>query len=623
MKIMICTSRIRPDGQQTVFPPLGSMAIIQELVKHGYQDAYLYDIDGLRPPYSEVVAHFQKERPDIIGISGVVSTAYKFIKRLIETLHEILPETPVIVGGNVAASSEILLRLANADYCVIGEGEQTIIELVDYLGHKGGRSQPEDYTALRHMQGITFIDENDVVVFTGYRPQIPADGLYDLDYDILERDTDVTRYIIEPYLYPAFRYDPRGFEPDRRGKKLATIVTTKGCVARCTFCHRWDKGIRFVGIDRIIERIKKLQERYNVGFLSFADENFGSDRKWVDELLDKIAPLDVLWRVGGIRARTVNLDMLQRMREAGCVQVQYGIESGSQRMLDVIEKNTKLEHNVNAALWSYEADLYLVYSMLFGMPGETPETIRETSDFLKDVTEFLPEPPYARLSMNRLEALPGTPVYEYGKVLGLIGRTPVEEEKYLLHISDTSGGESGKQLNFTDYPDFVVQSWRRLMWMDVMHHWFKEHPEGQLPLIRTIWDNVRFRFTSRKARAMKTHSLKETGKGQDLIDSFVDKDFNTRREEFAESLVAVRYHRSLDFLRHFVLLEMIVKDFFNKDIPKSWWLKKMLELPVYFVTGPKKNRFTMYQSMRNTMKEIDPEPLTESEANLAPLQLGR
>lgn len=624
MKIAICTSRIRPDGQQTVFPPLGSMSIIQELIKYGYKNTYLFDIDGLRPPYNEIVARFQRERPDVVGISGVVSTAYKFIKQLIATLHEVLPDTPVIVGGNVAASSEILLRLAGADYCVIGEGELTITELMDYLSNKGGRSQPDDFDALRKIQGITFIDKNAVVVFTGYRPNIPADGLYDLDYDLLERDTDITRYIIEPFIYPSFRYDPRGFELHRRGMKLATIVTTKGCVAKCTFCHRWDKGIRFVGVDRVIERIKMLQERYDVGFLSFADENFGSNHKWVDELLEKIAPLDVLWRVGGIRARTVeDVDMLKRMRAAGCVQVQYGIESGSQQMLDVMEKNTTVEHNVNAVMWSYEADLYLVYSMLFGMPGETPATIEETYQFLKRVTEFLPEPPYARLSINRLEALPGTPVYEYGKVLGIIGRTPEEEEKYLLHISDTSGGESGKQLNFTDYPDFVVQGWRRRMWIEVMHHWFKKNPERQLSISSTIWENIRHRFVSRQARARKTHVMKETTKGQELIDSFVDKDFNARRDEIAESLIAVRYHTSLYFLRHFVVLEMVIKDFFNRDIPKSWWLNRVLELPAYFLRGPKKDRFTKYQSMRNTMKEISPEPLTESDANLAPLQLGR
>ena len=84
MKIIICTSRIRPDGVQTVFPPLGSMAIIQTLIKAGYKDTYLFDIDGLRPSHSEVIAYFQQQRPDVVGISGVVSTSYKFIKHLIK-----------------------------------------------------------------------------------------------------------------------------------------------------------------------------------------------------------------------------------------------------------------------------------------------------------------------------------------------------------------------------------------------------------------------------------------------------------------------------------------------------------------------------------------------------------
>jgi radical SAM superfamily enzyme YgiQ (UPF0313 family) len=599
------------------------MAIIQKLIRSGYPDTSLFDIDGLRPPYKDIIAHFQREHPDVVGISGVVSTSYEFIKQFIGTLHVILPETSVIVGGNVAANAEILLRLAKADYCVIGEGELTIVDLVNYLKKKGGRSQRDDYQALRTIPGLTFKDENDVAVFTGYRPNIPADGLYDLDYDILKRDTDINRYIIEPWFYVGFAYDPRSIEPQRKGKKLATIVSTKGCVAKCTFCHRWDKGIRFVGVDRIIERIKSLQQRYNVGFISFADENFGSDHKWVDELLDKITPLDVLWRVGGVRCRSVNLDMLKRMRDAGCVNVQYGIESGSQRMLDVMEKNTKVEHNLNAAKWTYEAGLYTAYSMVIAMPGECPETIQETIEFLKDITEFLPEPPYGRLSMNRLEALPGTPVYEYGKVLGLIGRTPEEEEKYLLHISDTAGSEKAKQLNFTDYPDFIVQSWFRLLWIEVMHNWYRKHPDQQMSLPRTLWNSSLKLLESRHIDQELRFPAKDSSKGRELIDTFVDKDFNTRRNELEEGMIRTRYHTSLYFLRHFLVLEVIGRDFFNREVPKSLWFRRLGELLVYYIIGPKKNRFTNYQSMRKTMNEIQPEPLSESERNLVPLQLGR
>lgn len=620
---MICTSRIRPDGEQTVFPPLGSMAIIQALIKAGYDDTSLYDIDGMRPLYEDVVQHFQNERPDIVGISGVVSTSYKFIKQLITTLHEILPDTPIIVGGNVAASAEILLSIAKADYCVIGEGELTIVDLVHYLKEKGGRSKPDKYDALRKIAGITFLDETGVASFTNYRGNIPADSLYDLDYDLLERDTDINRYIIEPWFYVGFAYDERSYEANRSEKKLATLVTTKGCVARCTFCHRWDKGIRFVGVDRIIERIKMLQARYNVGYISFADENFGSNRKWVDELLEKITPLDILWRVGGVRCRTVDLEMLRRMRDAGCVNTQYGIESGSQRMLDVMEKNTTVEHNVNAVKSTYQAGLYTVYSMVLGMPGECPETIQETVEFLKDVTEFLPEPPYGRLSLNRLEALPGTAVYEYGKLLGLIGRTPEEEEKYLLHISDTSGGESGKQLNFTDYPDFLVQAWFRLLWIEVLHNWYQKHPEAQTGLFKAIFTSAPRLIMWKTKLWLKRYPQIGSVRGRQLVDTFVDKDYNTRRDELYESMIRLKYHPKMYYMKHFVVLEAIVRDLFNKEIPKSWWLRKVRDLLVYYVRGPKADRFALYQSMRKTMEELRPEATSPSEANLLPLQLGR
>lgn len=623
MKILICTSRIRPDGIQTIFPPLGAMAVIQSLITAGYEDTSLFDIDGLRPPEADVIAQLERDRPDVVGISGVVSTAYKFIKQLTHTIHEILPETVVVVGGNVAASSEILLRIAKVDYCVIGEGEVTMVELARYLESKGKRSAPDDYEALSRILGVTYITDGGDVAFTGYRPNIPAEGLYELDYDILERDTDINRYIVDPWFYDGFIYDPRSYQPHLKGKKMATLVSTKGCVAKCTFCHRWDKGIRFVGVDTIIERIQMLQERYNVGFISFSDENFGSDRRWVDDLLEKITPLGVLWRVGGVRCRTVNLDMLQRMRDAGCTNVQYGIESGSQRMLDVMEKNTQVEHNINAIKWTYEAGLHTVYSMVYGMPGETPDTIRETFEFLEDATEFLPDPPYNRMSVNRLEALPGTPVYEYAKLIGLIGRTPEEEEAYLLHISDTSGADAGKQLNFTDYPDFVVQSWHRRMWLEVMHHWYQKHPEGQAPLLRTLWGSLLARFRSRTSRSATRYSVQDSSKGRDLIDTFVDKDYNTRKDERVQAELGVQYHRSLYFMRHFLVLEGIAKDFFNKGIPKRWWLQKLLELPGYYVKGPRKNRFSAYRSLRASMKDWKPEPLTQSEENLIPLQLGR
>ena len=134
--------------------------------------------------------------------------------------------------------------------------------------------------------------------------------------------------------------------------------------------------------------------------------------------------------------------------------------------------------------------------VVLGMPGENKETVKETAKFLADCTYDLPEPPYGRISINRLEALPGTPVYEFGKINGFIGKTPQLEEEYLIKISDTSGAEFWNQLNFTDYPDFIVEKWRRDLWFEIMNSWFRNHLEEQSSLFTIFKKGLKTVFLS-------------------------------------------------------------------------------------------------------------------------------
>ena len=120
MKICICTTPIRP--KPTPFPPFGSMAVIQALRNIG-EKASFYHIDYHRYNHSQISEYFKKNQFDIVGISAVVSTAYGYTKYLSCLIKEINQKTTVIAGGNLAASSEILHRKANVDYCVIGDGE--------------------------------------------------------------------------------------------------------------------------------------------------------------------------------------------------------------------------------------------------------------------------------------------------------------------------------------------------------------------------------------------------------------------------------------------------------------------------------------------------------------------
>jgi anaerobic magnesium-protoporphyrin IX monomethyl ester cyclase len=469
MKIVICTTPIRPEP--TSYPPFGSMALIQALKSNGYSPLFL-DIDGLRPTDSELKHFFGHEKPDIVGISAVVSTAYAYTKRLCLLLRDILPNAKIVIGGNLAASAEIILRLCKADVCVIGEGELILNNLIK---HWSLITNHEDYNSLATIKGISYINESDEFCFTGYEEKIPANSFVSPNWEILEAQSNIGNFIIDPLVRNDFSQDSRTLEPHRKGKMLATAITAKGCVARCTFCHRWDKGYRHWPIKRIIDNVKYLIDRYNVGFIAFTDENFGSDRRKLNEFIEEISQLDILYQVGGVRCKSVDKEVLIRLKESGCVALYYGMETGSQKMLSIMEKNTSLQQNLDAALWTNEVGLYTIFQLVLGMPGETSETIDETISFLKNITQDLPEPPSTRMSINYVQALPGTPVYEYARANKQIGSSIDDEENYLLHISDVDASDEHKLLNLTNSHYLTVQSWRPRVVMEVELNWYKRN----------------------------------------------------------------------------------------------------------------------------------------------------
>jgi radical SAM superfamily enzyme YgiQ (UPF0313 family) len=446
------------------------MAVIQSLRQIGC-DPIFFDIDALRPSFDQVIERFRKEAPDLIGISAVVSTAYAYVKRLCLRLKEVLPGVTLVVGGNLAASAELLHRFCRVDLCVIGEGERIIQNLVHGLERTGGRLSEEELSRIR---GITFLGRDGQMRFTGYEESIPAAELADPDYSILERYSRIDHFFQDPFTRGDFAQDPRSKQSHRAGRRMGTVISTKGCVARCTFCHRWDRGFRQISPRKVLGRIRHLMERRNVGFVMFGDENFGSDLKALDELIDGIRPLDLLWQVGGVRARTLDTERLRRMREAGCVALYYGFETGSADILKIMEKNLPLEKNFQVARATYEAGLYTIYQLVLGMPGENDRTISETIEMARQITEFLPQPPDQRLSINYIQALPGTPVYEYARARGLIGPRLEDEDEYLTRISDVNASDDTRFLNFTDSPHLTVKSWRPRILYEASAHWYRK-----------------------------------------------------------------------------------------------------------------------------------------------------
>ena len=628
MKAMMITTPIRP--APTNFPPIGSLSIISYLARHGFGDVEFYHIDANRPSFNEAVSHIVAARPAVLGISSVVSTAYEYTKKISLAVKAALPDTLIVLGGNLAASAEVILKRTGVDLCVLGEGERVFLDIVR---RAETTRNPRDF---RDIGGLAALDEHGNLVNTGYVEALSRTEIYDIDWSILERATDVGIYFRE--VAPGtdgmdkFKYYPRTFEPHRLGKRYALIPAAKGCVARCTFCHRWDKGIRYIPPDLFVARLKTMIERYDIGFISVADENFGTDRRWLKEFCEKIKPLDILWRVGGMRVNCVTPEQLAMMKDAGCVAILYGMETGSPRMLEVMEKKTKQSDNENAMRWTIDAGLHTIVQLVLGMPGETPATVRETTEFAKWANTLSPIQTPNDLSVNFAQALPGTPLYEFARHKGLIDAGLDGEEAYLLRISDKDAHDEVTTLNFTDYPSLVCETWRTRMTTEVNYayvnkfgfdHYMKvtlghrelfvvpREDEGYFANPKRLVDTSL--ATNTLNEQAETVHLGADGHPPSLL-------WLLRRKKFGLALIC--YPRLAYRLRHFMIFLTILKNLQRNG--SAYTLGLIAEYLRYKLKAPAPGSAiaSPYRSLR---KIVDQElgALPSDSAAMAPLRKGR
>jgi radical SAM superfamily enzyme YgiQ (UPF0313 family) len=454
---VICTTPIRPIP--TNFPPLGSLAIIQSLEKINVEVAF-FNIDYFRPSENEIKEFFQAKQFDFVGISAVVSTAYGFTKKLSEIIKQVSPKTIQILGGNLAASAEVIMRKTYIDFCVLGDGEIIIQELINELNCKN--FSVVNKNEFNKIKGIAYLD-NGAFVSTGYSKALSGSDISFPDYKILSSDGSLNWFM------PInSNWDEKNRELNQTTQtKAATVVATKGCVARCTFCHRWEKGFRAKSSDGLKEHLVTLKNEYNVHNIILGDENFGSDKEQTLEVVQALKELGLHWRAAGVRARTVSPELLKFWKANNAVTVIYGIESGSQTMLDVMQKNVTVEMNSNALKWTSEAGLFTVLQLVIAMPGENDYTIYETREFIINHLKYLMPLanglPSNSISINYAQALPGTPLYEYAIQNGYVENSVEGEEAYLLAISDIDAYSTDHFINYTKQPLLKVSMWRYLL----------------------------------------------------------------------------------------------------------------------------------------------------------------
>ena len=220
------------------------------------------------------------------------------------------------------------------------------------------------------------------------------------DYDSLP----LPAYDLLPNLDPYFVTAPAG-------QPFSILYTSKGCPFKCSFCTVAGTPLKMKSSQKIIEELRYLKEHYSLRTASFFDETFTFNRKRTEEVcrLLKEEDLDIKWYCN-TRAHLVDKELLEMMRSAGCRGVSFGIESGSQRILDSVGKNIKIDEAKNAIKWAKEAKIKTFCSFIMGLPGENWESVSETMRFVK---ETLP----TSAQFNVAVPYPGTKLYEdtYGK----------------------------------------------------------------------------------------------------------------------------------------------------------------------------------------------------------------
>lgn len=344
------------------------------------------------PKYSEFLQKLKGVEADLIGIplfAGDYTLAYELINRI----RKFIPSPKIVMGGpEVSANREGVARIFyKADYILSGEAEYTLSQLANCLADC-------DEKGLESIPGLSYQKEGIIRHNPIPDPIKDIDGIPFPKRDLISSDMWKKYYYFTGLVRPT-----------------DVILTSRGCPFSCKFCFQLYPGYRARSSENVLAEIEEIYRRGTRG-LNILDDNFIVNRKRCVEILEGI--LHKGWKLR-IKCRgrvdSVDAELLKLMKKAGVNSVTYGIESGSEKLLDAMGKKTSVDQNFEAIKMTKEAGLLCYIDLFLGYPGETRETIKETSDFLIKAKP-------TGINMGCLFPLRGTEVYEEAKRNGtLIG----------------------------------------------------------------------------------------------------------------------------------------------------------------------------------------------------------
>ena len=329
----------------------------------------------------------------------------------------------IIVGAQLAHyNAKTVLENTDVDICVRGEGEITIQDIIYNLKD------------LSSVKGITYKDQNNVIHKNPDRERIANPDLIPYPYyEIFDMD-----YYFKQSIFGA------------PVKRSINVLSSRGCPYSCTFCSLSFPNVTYRSVDSVIAEIKYLKDNYGVDSILFADELFVISKKRVYEFCEKVKPLKIKWGGQG-RANVVDDDvkLIKAMKSSGCQYIGYGLESATNEMLSAMQKKSTVKQNANAIRVAKEQKLIVVAQYMFGFPGETIETIKNSIDFFKEIGYCPPLGLYSEPHISITVPLPGSQLYEDCKAKGIIK----DEDEFLEKISLGYHFNKNIIVNLTDFTD--------------------------------------------------------------------------------------------------------------------------------------------------------------------------
>jgi radical SAM superfamily enzyme YgiQ (UPF0313 family) len=304
-------------------------------------------------------------RPDVIGISshtlGIVNG-----NRLAGVLKDVLPQVPILVGGPHVTSlpDQTLMEFPNYDIGVMGEAEEILLDLLELLPQQPSEEQ------LKGVEGISFRGKSGIVVNPRRQYRLDLDSIPMPAWDLLPQF---------PFLYSPTLGSGAGTRP------TGSLFTTRGCPWRCKFCDRgvFGDNLRKFSARKVMDQILHLYHEYDIRELMFGDDTLLVDKQRMMELSEMLidAKLDLRWECMA-RVIDADLELYHAIKKAGCFEVSYGIESADDRISKLIFKPIN-QKTINRAIQiTKEAGIRARGYFIFGLPGETEETLAVTSKFI-------------------------------------------------------------------------------------------------------------------------------------------------------------------------------------------------------------------------------------------------